>query len=96
MADKKELPTDTDLFFALSEAFDEMYGYVTELYEINLGIDCEKYSEEEITEFVENTNDNAEAVYEKWNKITHRRIEKAISDNNPTPTIRRYTECAAK
>jgi hypothetical protein len=42
--ENEKLSTDEKLFFDLSEDFDEMYGYVKELYEIHLGICCEGYS----------------------------------------------------
>jgi hypothetical protein len=79
---EKKSATDTELFFALSEVFDEMYEYLKELYEINVGIDCEQYSQEELREFVENMRENADTIYKKWRKITIRRISKSIGEND--------------
>lgn len=88
----EELETDTELFFDLSEAFGDMYGYLKEIYEIHLGISCEGYTKKQLRNFLENTRENADMIYEKWAEITTDRINKCISDNNPTLPIRRYTE----
>lgn len=73
-----------------------MYGYVKEIYEIYIGLGCEKYSKKKLRNFVENTRDNADEIHTKWYRIVTDRIDKAIADNNPTIPLRRYTECCLK
>lgn len=93
MMAEEEDATDGALFFALSEAFDEMYGYLKEIYEIYIGLDCEKYSKKELRKFVENTHEDARELHNKWFDRSLSRINKAIADSSVDDEPPRYTEC---